>query len=136
MLLLQRNFFTGRLLRNPRLLYLWHARGGKIGLSAEEITHDIYAKTIGDIDISGRAATMSLTEYREMVARLDPEKLQADPIGPYIHTPEEQPDTTSAVPAPREPQAVQTPTLMIALACLASLALLVAITCVVLVFSL
>ncbi|WP_216590909.1 hypothetical protein [Streptomyces brasiliscabiei] len=45
-----RQFFTGRLLRNPRLVYLWASSGGGLCYYAELETRAIYDREVGLLD--------------------------------------------------------------------------------------
>jgi len=42
-----KNYMTGRLLLNPRLLYLWSALGGRLNAYFEPYTKEIYDKEVG-----------------------------------------------------------------------------------------
>jgi hypothetical protein len=55
-----KQYLTGRLLRNPRLLYLWSPSGGDLGTYFEPYTHEVYDREVASDPRTG-----------------------LDPVGPY-----------------------------------------------------
>jgi hypothetical protein len=60
-----RGFFTQRLLKNPRLVYLWAETGGGLCEYAEPATRDVYRREVGvagrnlDVDEVGPFGTLT-----------------------------------------------------------------------------